>query len=119
MAFSLGQSKSVLFVGRLVQGASSATVHTVGTAILADTVGQEGVGPAMGFIGMSIALGVLIGPVVGGFLYHNYGYLAVFISAYAVRTPGQSLKAAQLSVPSDAPFYCQETKTTEIDSNSS
>ena len=24
---------------------------------------------------------------VGGVLYHNYGYLAVFISAYAVRTP--------------------------------
>lgn len=56
-------------------------------AILADTVGQAGVGPAMGLIGMSIALGVLIGPVIGGVLYHNYGYLAVFISAYAVRTP--------------------------------
>ena len=39
----------------------------------------------MGFISMSIALGVLIGPVVGGVLYHNYGYLAVFISGYAVR----------------------------------
>ena len=76
----------MLFIGRLVQGASSAIVHTVGMAILADTVGQEGVGPAMGLVGMSIALGVLIGPVVGGVLYHSYGYLAVFISAYAVRT---------------------------------
>ncbi|KAF6219436.1 hypothetical protein HO133_003902 [Letharia lupina] len=37
----------------------------------------------MGFIGMSIALGVLVGPVVGGVLYHSYGYLAVFISGYA------------------------------------
>ncbi len=87
VAFSLGQSTSVLFVGRLVQGASSAIVHTVGTAILADTVGQDGVGPAMGFISMSIAVGVLIGPVVGGVLYHTYGYHAVFISAYAVRSP--------------------------------
>lgn len=75
----------MLFIGRLVQGASSAIVHTVGTAILADTVGQAGVGPAMGFLGTSIAIGVLVGPVVGGVLYHNYGYLAVFISAYAVR----------------------------------
>lgn len=87
VAFSLGQSTSVLFVGRLVQGASSAVVHTVGNTILADTVGEAGVGPAMGLIGMSIAFGVLIGPVVGGVLYHNYGYLAVFVSAYAVRTP--------------------------------
>ena len=82
----MGYSKSVLFVGRLVQGASSAIVHTVGLAILADTVGQAGLGPAMGFVGMSIALGVLVGPVIGGVLYHNYGYLAGFVSAYAVRT---------------------------------
>lgn len=82
----MGHSKSVLVVGRLVQGASSAIVHTVGLAILADTVGQAGLGPAMGFVGMSIALGVLVGPVIGGVLYHNYGYLAVFVSAYAVRT---------------------------------
>ena len=81
----MGRSKSVLFVGRLVQGASSASVHTVGLAILADTAGQAGVGPAMGFTGMSIALGVLIGPVIGGVLYHKYGYLAVFVSGYAVR----------------------------------
>ena len=78
-------------MGRLVQGASSAIVHTVGIAILADTVGQTGVGPAMGFIAMSIALGVLIGPVVGGVLYHNYGYLAVFISGYAVRIVSMSV----------------------------
>ena len=81
----MGHSKSVLFLGRLVQGCSSAIVHTVGLAILADTVGQAGDGPAMGFTGMSIALGVLIGPVIGGMLYHKYGYLAVFISGYAVR----------------------------------
>ena len=80
----MGRSKSVLFVGRLVQGASSASVHTVGMAILADIAGQAGVGPAMGFAGMSIALGVLIGPVIGGVLYHKYGYLAVFVSGYAV-----------------------------------
>lgn len=86
VAISLGQSKWVLLVGRLVQGGSSAIVHTVGMAILADSVGEEGVGPAMGFIGMTIALGALTGPVIGGLLYHNYGYLAVFLSGYAVRT---------------------------------
>lgn len=84
VAFSIGKSTSVLFVGRMVQGASSAFVHTVGMAILADTVGQSGVGPAMGFVAMSIAIGVLIGPVIGGVLYHEFGYLAVFISAYVV-----------------------------------
>ena len=83
-AFSLGRTKWILLVGRLVQGSSSAIVHTVGTAILADTVGEGGTGPAMGFVTLSIAVGVLLGPVLGGILYHNVGYLAVFVSAYAL-----------------------------------
>ena len=98
LAFSLGQSKWVLLVGRLVQGGSSGVVHTVGMAILADSVGQEGVGPAMGFIGMTIANGALIGPVVGGLLYHNYGYLAVFISGYAVCTCTPSEVSGQIQL---------------------
>ena len=53
-------------------------------AILADTVGQAGIGPAMGFVGMSIALGVVLGPMLGGILYHRIGYWAVFGSAYAL-----------------------------------
>ena len=57
----------------------------MGTAILADTVDQTGVGAAMGFLGSSIAFGVLVGPVIGGVLYHKYGYFAVFVSAYVVR----------------------------------
>ena len=84
LAFSLGRSTIVLFIGRLIQGASSAAVHTVGLAILADTVGKDGIGPAMGFVGMSVALGVVLGPVLGGILYHQLGYLAVFGSAYAL-----------------------------------
>ena len=53
-------------------------------AILADTVGQAGIGPAMGFVGMSIALGVVLGPMFGGILYHRIGYWAVFGSAYVL-----------------------------------
>ncbi|KAL9124882.1 MAG: hypothetical protein Q9217_005840 [Psora testacea] len=33
---------------------------------------------------MSIALGSLAGPICGGIIYHSFGYLAVFISAYAL-----------------------------------
>ena len=51
-------------------------------AILADTVGDTGIGAAMGFVTMMIALGSVVGPMVGGFLYHHFGYLAVFLSAY-------------------------------------
>lgn len=82
--FSIGKSTVVLVIGRIVQGASSASVHAVGMAILADTVGEAGIGPVLGFVSMSIALGTVFGPMVGGFLYHKLGYLAVFVSAYAL-----------------------------------
>lgn len=75
-------------------------------AILADTVGQEGVGPAMGCIGMSIAIGVLIGPVVGGVLYHNYGYLSVFISAYAVRLYALAVMSSSAELPEVSSWSC-------------
>ena len=53
-------------------------------AILSDTVGQAGIGPAMGFVTMNIALGTVSGPMLGGILYHQLGYSAVFFSAYAL-----------------------------------
>jgi len=71
-------------VARFVQGLSSAIVHSAGNAILAETVGDAGVGPAMGLVTLSIALGMVLGPLVGGLLYHRFGYFAVFWSAYAL-----------------------------------
>ena len=64
VAISLGRTTGFLLVGRLIQGASSASVHAVGMAILADTVGDAGIGAAMGFVTMMIALGSVVGPMV-------------------------------------------------------
>ncbi|KAG8526731.1 uncharacterized protein KY384_008160 [Bacidia gigantensis] len=81
---AIGRSVTVLIIARLVQGASSGVVHCVGTAILADAVGQNGIGPAMGWVTFMIALGMVTGPVAGGAIYHSYGYNAVFFSAFIV-----------------------------------
>ena len=80
----MGRSILVLFLGRLVQGASSAVVHTIGMAILADTVGDAEIGTAMGLVTLNTAAGVLAGPVLGGIIYDQQGYFAVFMSAYAL-----------------------------------
>ena len=82
LAFSLGRTTPVLLFGRITQGASSAVVHTVGMAILADTVGEEEIGTAMGFVTLNMAAGVLVGPMLGGILYDMRGFTAVFVSAY-------------------------------------
>ena len=84
VAISLGRTMAVLLAGRVVQGVSSASVHAVGMAILADTAGDDGVGPAMGFVTMMMSLGAVLGPMFGGLLYHQLGYFAVFSSAYVL-----------------------------------
>ncbi|KAL6715401.1 hypothetical protein ACLMJK_006362 [Lecanora helva] len=101
IAFSFGRTAWILLVGRLVQGFSSAAVHTVGVAILADTVGQGDIGPAMGFVAMSMALGAVAGPAFGGILYHNLGYLAVFVSAYVLVALDFVLRVLMISEKED------------------
>ncbi len=81
---SLGSTLTAYLISRFIQGASSTVVHIVGMAILADTAGTDDVGLAMGFVDMSSALGLILGPVLGGILYHHSGYKAVFVSAYVL-----------------------------------
>ena len=53
-------------------------------AFLADTIGDAGAGAVTGFITMMMSLGAVFGPMVGGLLYHHFGYNAVFVSAYVL-----------------------------------
>ena len=68
----------VLFMARTLQGCSSAVVWTVGMAVLADTMPTEQLGVAMGTIGSVVSLAMVSSPVIGGTIYHTFGYMAVF-----------------------------------------
>jgi MFS family permease len=50
----------------------------VGIAVLADTLPTEQLGVAMGTIGSVVALAMVSAPVVGGTIFHSFGYEAVF-----------------------------------------
>ena len=76
--FCFGQSVYLLLVSRILQGFSAAIVYTVGLALLVDTVGKEEIGQMMGFALSSANVGVLIAPLLGGIIYANAGYYAVF-----------------------------------------
>lgn len=73
-----GTNLGLWIAGRLFQGVSAAVVWTVGLALLVDTIGKEGIGQAMGYAGMAITFGTLTGPLLGGVVYGNGGYYAVF-----------------------------------------
>ncbi|KAL6235360.1 major facilitator superfamily domain-containing protein [Aspergillus navahoensis] len=90
---ALGASTALLCVGthiglwiagRLCQGVSAAVVWTVGCALLVDTVDKEGLGQALGYIGMGMTFGAMGGPLLGGVLYEHGGYYSVFALAFAL-----------------------------------
>ncbi|KAL3432096.1 MFS transporter [Aspergillus tetrazonus] len=90
---ALGASTALLCVGthiglwiagRLCQGVSAAVVWTVGCALLVDTVDKDGLGQALGYIGMGMTFGAMGGPLLGGVLYEHGGYYSVYALAFAL-----------------------------------
>jgi MFS family permease len=80
----IGNSKSILAAGRVLQGISAAVVGVVGLALLVDTVGPEGIGLAMGYVGLSMSLAILLAPMLSGSVFATAGYEAVFGMAFAL-----------------------------------
>ncbi|KAK6334068.1 hypothetical protein TWF696_002570 [Orbilia brochopaga] len=80
----VGTNIGFWIAGRLFQGVAAATVWVVGNALLADTVGQDKVGEAIGYTVMASSIGTVAGPLLGGVVYQNGGYYAVFGLAFGL-----------------------------------
>ena len=80
----LAKNLPLLIVGRILQGASAGVVWVVGLALLADTVGKENAGQAMGFVAMAYSIAALLAPLLGGIVYERAGYYAVFAMAFGM-----------------------------------
>ncbi|KAJ5965124.1 MFS amine transporter [Penicillium vulpinum] len=79
----VGSHIGLWIAGRLFQGAAAAVVWTAGLALLVDTVGKDELGQAIGYVSMAISIGTLAGPLLGGVVYENGGYYAVYGLAFA------------------------------------
>jgi MFS family permease len=80
----LARNVGLLVTGRLLQGLSAAIVWTVGEALLVDTVGEKDIGQLMGYVGISMSIGFFIAPLLGGVVYNQAGYFAVFYMCFAL-----------------------------------
>ena len=80
----LAKSIAVLAVGRVLQGISATIPWVVGLALLVDTVGTDGIGQAMGYVGLSMSLSFLVAPLLGGVVFAKAGYYAVFAMAFGL-----------------------------------
>ncbi|KAL4777773.1 major facilitator superfamily domain-containing protein [Aspergillus nidulans var. acristatus] len=76
---------TVMFViARLLQGGATAMVAVTGLALLTDSVPLDNLGQTIGYQGSAVALGFLLGPLLGGIVYDKAGYDVVFRMAFAL-----------------------------------
>jgi MFS family permease len=78
MAAALAPQVGWLIAARMVQGAGAAAMTVLPMALLRETAGPERLGRAMGLLGTASAIGIGLGPAVGGFLIAAFGWRAVF-----------------------------------------
>ena len=81
LGFGLSTKLWMLFAARGISGLiSSATMPTV-MAYIADTTDNEHRGDGMGVLGAAMGLGMIFGPVIGGFLGEYSASTPFFVSA--------------------------------------
>jgi MFS family permease len=78
-----GRTITVLIVARILQGLSAAVVWTVAVCIMTDRVGSKGVGVVMGWVTLAKSVAIVIGPLLGGVVYAQAGYYAVYAITFA------------------------------------
>ena len=81
---AVGTNVGLWVAGRLFQGISAGMLWVVCLALLTDTVGSAGIGKAVGVIGVPMSIGPIVGPLLGGVIYAQGGYYAVFGLMFAM-----------------------------------
>ena len=64
--YVIGSHPATLLTARFLQGVSASAIWVVGLALIVDTVGKDHAGEAMGYTGMAMTWGLLLGPMAGG-----------------------------------------------------
>jgi len=101
-----------LVISRIVMGLGSALLMPSSIAVVRNSVSPEQRAPALGMLAGGLAISAALGPPVGGFLIHHFGWQSVFwlnlpvlaISAWLARdldlpVPEKSDRALQFDWP--------------------
>src|SRR6202049_65288 len=97
----IAQSLVQIVAFRLLQGFFGAALVPLGQSVLLDIYTEEERGSAMAVFGVSVMVGPVLGPVIGGWLTDHYSWRWVFY----INVPLGALAFAGIS------FFLRETKT--------
>lgn len=87
---------------RVLQAVGAAMIQSVGPALLVTAFPPQERGAALGAIGSFVALGILIGPALGGILLRYVGWQAIFFVNIPVGIAGTWLTLRSLAPDSPA-----------------
>jgi EmrB/QacA subfamily drug resistance transporter len=78
LACGLSRSLEALIGFRVIQAVGGAMTFSISGAIIYPAFPPEERGRAMGFLGSTVAVGSILGPVLGGFLVDSLGWPSIF-----------------------------------------
>jgi MFS transporter, DHA1 family, solute carrier family 18 (vesicular amine transporter), member 1/2 len=84
LLFAYARSLPMLFLARTLQGAADVVTWVVGFALIADLYGEDERGRAMGLAMGGSTLGIIVGPLLGGWLYEVGGLRLPFLVVAAL-----------------------------------
>src|SRR5918911_4268590 len=73
-----------MFAARVIQGVGAALISANGGVLAVSVFPWNQRGQVLGIIGTSVALGLKLGPVVGGLLADNFGWRSAFLINVAI-----------------------------------
>ncbi|GIZ44015.1 hypothetical protein CKM354_000722400 [Cercospora kikuchii] len=89
-------SVPVLVIGRSIQAIGGNAAWIVGLATLAETVGKENTGKALGAVSSFFTSGTMFGSMTSGFLLHYVGYWATWAVAIAALVVDMIMRAVMI-----------------------
>lgn len=75
---------TMMILCRIVQGLGFSGLSTATGTLAADLLPRERLGEGIGYFGLSMTLGMAIGPIVGQALVEGFGYPVLFLAASAL-----------------------------------
>ena len=93
---ALAPSTFILILGRAVQGIGGAMIFGTGVAILTSVYPPGERGRALGLNTAAVYTGLSLGPVLGGFLVHAWGWRSVFWATVPIAAAALLLTLARL-----------------------
>lgn len=88
LLYPLASNSFQLILVRALHGAAAAAFLPAAIALVVDITPNEKRGSAIGWYTASLQLGLMVGPITGGFLLKNFGFTPVFYTCAAVSAIG-------------------------------